>query len=351
MDVQSNTPHPDATTPVDGWCSEQRLRFLFEHAPLGILELDLSAGAPQICAANRTAESAFGWPAAELPGLPLAVVFAEASHDQLPRLIETALTGKTAALEIDARRRDGATFRVRCLAAAHEDQDGRRIIVTVEDITAEQQRCSEAEAIDEERRRIAHEIHDGVAQDLAALRLKLALWRDWVVADPGRMRAELDLAQAMLDVAIEDMRRAIYALRPLALAEVGLLPALRRHVAEFNEQHKTCVDLHIDLAETRLPAELELPLFRVVQEGLNNVVRHARASHAWVRLEPEDDNKVVLKIRDNGQGFDVAALDRAGRRGHLGLLQMRERVEQEGGQLRLSSAPGQGTELCVTLPL
>jgi PAS domain S-box-containing protein len=330
--------------------SEQRFRLLFESAPLGIFEIDIAQATPKILAANRRAEAVYGWPAAELCALDPALLIPDESRGGIQRLIETVRAGKTAVLESSNRRRDGATFPVRIIATPAGDARGLRMIVAVEDISAERQRRSEAEAIDAERLRIAQEIHDGVAQDLAFLRLKLSLWRDWVADEPERMQDELNQTERTLDGAIDEIRRSIYALRPLALDEVGLLPALRRYVADFNDQYDVRVDLQIDVAEEQVPASLELPLFRVVQEALNNVVQHAEASLAWVRLEATED-AVTLTIRDNGRGFDVTMLSGGGRSGHLGLIQMRERIEQAGGQLTVASEPGRGTQIQVRLPL
>ena len=224
------------------------------------------------------------------------------------------------------------------------------MIVAVEDITPQQQRRTAVAAIEEDRQRIAREIHDGVAQDLAFLRLKLALWQEWVEADPARMQAELTHTQAVLDKAIEEIRRSIYALRPLALDTQGLLPALRRYAADFSEQHDIFVTLAIDVADDQLPATLELLLFRVIQEALNNVAQHARASLAWVELRAADE-AVTLLIRDNGQGFDARDRRAAGRTRGLGLMQMRERVAAAGGRLDVDSRPGQGTAIQAWLPL
>ena len=331
--------------------SEQRFRLLFEHAPLGIFEIDISDVVPRICAANRRAEATYGWSSDEFATLDAAQLIPDESRDEIQRLVESVRAGKTALLETTNRRRDGTLFPVRIIATPARAQRGLRMIVAVEDITAQRQRRSEAEAIDEERRRIAQEVHDGVAQDLAFLRLKLSLWRDWIARDPDRMQDELDQTQDTLDAAIVEIRRSIYALRPVALDEVGLLIALRRYVAGFNEEHKVYVDLHIDIPGEQVPVDLELPIFRVVQEALNNVAQHAEASLAWVHLDTSNGDTAHLAIRDNGQGFDVATLAGAGRSGHFGLKQMRERIEKAGGELTVFSQPGQGTQIQIWLPL
>jgi PAS domain S-box-containing protein len=324
--------------------SEQRFRLLFENAPLGILEIDITGEVPRILAANQRAEATYGWSSVEFTQIDPALLIPDDSRHEIQRLIEAVRGGKAAQLETTNQHRDGSVFPVRIIATPGGDEGSPRMIVAVEDITAQRQRRSEAEAIDAERLRIAQEMHDGVAQDLAALRLKLSLWSDWVRTEPERMQDELNQTRGTLDAAIDEIRRSIYALRPLALDEVGLLAALPRYLADFNDQNDVYVDLKIDVAGESLPAGLELPLFRVVQEALNNVAQHAGASLAWVRLVATEDG-VTVTIRDNGRGFDVTGLSRAGRSGHLGLLQMRERIEQAGGQLVVISQPDKGTEI------
>ena len=155
------------------------------------------------------------------------------------------------------------------------------MIVTVEDITAEKQRRSEAEAIDAERHRIAHEIHDGVAQSLAGLRFKSALWSHLADAAPPGMRAALDELQAALNTAIVDLRRAIFALRPVDLEALGFFPALTQLVGDFGDHNQMVARLEASGPQEALPAVYELPLFRVIQEGLNNSASTQARVRCW----------------------------------------------------------------------
>jgi signal transduction histidine kinase len=224
------------------------------------------------------------------------------------------------------------------------------MIITVEDITAEKQRRSEAEAIDAERHRIAHEIHDGVAQSLAGLRFKSALWSHLADGAPAGMRAALDELQAVLNTAIVDLRRAIFALRPVDLAELGFFPAVTQLVGDFGDQNQLAARLEVSGPQEALPAVYELPLFRIIQEGLNNIGQHASASSVLVRLTVDAAGGVAVSVRDNGRGFDPSRLGPADRAGHFGLRQMRERILDLAGTLDIRSALGQGTELVITLP-
>ncbi len=205
-------------------------------------------------------------------------------------------------------------------------------------------------AVLEDRERLARELHDGLAQDLAALRLRLSRWHRLVERNPTQLQAELDAARALLSENIRDVRRVIFALRPVMLDKLGFYAALRQFAEDFGEQYQVHVDLRIAGPRERLPRTMEATLFRIIQEALHNAGKHAQASAVWVELHLETSSAVTLRVRDDGVGFDPALLKQAVRRGHLGLTQMRERVESLGGTLTLRSQPG-GTEIQVTLPL
>jgi signal transduction histidine kinase len=253
-------------------------------------------------------------------------------------------------LESTHQRKDGSPFPVRISAAPASAADTSRVILVVEDMTAERSRRSEEEAIVEERRRIAREIHDGLAQNLASLRLQARLWHNLIDRDPGRMHAEVDAMRDLLKEQIREVRRSIFALRPVALDELGFDKALRQFVDDLGEQNQLQVELSILGPEDHLPSALEPVLFRIVQEAMNNIRKHAQASTAWIELDLGDVDSLVLVIRDDGVGFNPATLDEAARLGHLGLRQMRERVEELEGRLLLGSQPGKGTEIRVVLP-
>lgn len=342
--------------------SEERLRALFENAPLCVFELDLTPTPPRIIRANQQSERTYGWPAAEFPIVPLDCIFAPGAWPALERTMQALGTGETLSVESTGLRRDGTEFPIHVSAtglradgkvsAPGEPASGlKRAILTIEDITAEKQRRSEEQAIAEERQRIAREIHDGLAQDLAGLRFRVGLWHTLVDEDPVQMHAELDNLRGLLNDNIREVRRSIFALRPVALDELGFYPALRQFSDEFGEQNQLHVDLRIVGPEQRLPAFLEPVLFRIVQESLNNVGKHARAQMAWIVLDLESPDAVALSVRDDGVGFDPATLEQIVSRGHLGLKQMRERVEGLQGTFEVRSQPGSGTEIRVTLPL
>ncbi len=331
--------------------SERRYRDLFENAPLCILEIDLEQTPPAIVRANRQAERVFGWTSKEFAALsPQEIVLPEAVSD-LERMVTALEAGETITLETVGRRRDGTVFPIRASSAVGTMSGLNQAVVVIEDIAAEKDRRSEEEAIAEERRRIAREIHDGLAQDLASLRLKVGLWHTLVDHNPAQMHAELDDLRDLLGQEIREVRRSIFALRPVALDELGFFPALYQFVGDFGEQNQLHIDLHVVGPKDRLLPSLEPVLFRIVQETLNNVGKHARASTVWIELDLRAADSVALEVRDDGVGFDPTTLEQAVRHGHLGLRQMRERVEGLGGTLELKSQAQKGTEIHVDLPV
>jgi signal transduction histidine kinase len=199
---------------------------------------------------------------------------------------------------------------------------------------------------EEERQRMARELHDGLVPVLASLSIRLHTVGKHLDREEhplaGEIRGMAELAQA----SSRDIRRLIHDLRPVALDELGLVPALRQHLARCEQEHGLVIDLMADEGQ-RLAGPMETALFRIVQEAVNNVIRHAQARHVAVTLKRARE-RVTLQVVDDGQGFD-AQLPRSGR--HVGLWSMRERVEQLGGQFEVRSAPGRGTVISAVIPL
>jgi PAS domain S-box-containing protein len=328
---------------------EQRYLRLFENLPICIFVADLTATPTVIREVNRRAELDYGYTAAELVGLPATDLVPEQSRASFQDIVQRALRGETVTAETTSRRRDGTTFPARVLARVDPNSRGHLVLAVV-DITAEKQRRSEAQAIDAERLRIAHEIHDGVAQSLAAIRFKAALWSAETVSP--ELRTGLDELQAVLLTAIEDLRCAIFALHPANLDAQGFVPALTQLVDGFGQIGQLTARLEVHGPSHCLSAHYQMPLYRIVQQGLHNVRQHARARSVRVRLVVDPAGGVSVSLQDDGCGFDPGLGGTAGQQGqgHFGLRHMRERVLDLGGTLDIQSAPGQGTELLVTLP-
>jgi signal transduction histidine kinase len=200
--------------------------------------------------------------------------------------------------------------------------------------------------IAEERARIAHELHDAVAQKLFSLRLTAQAAATLVDRDPGRARAELAEVTRLAAEAADELRAAVIELRPAALDEDGLAATLRAQVQVLDRAHSATVRFACDQPHA-LPARQEEAMLRVAQEALHNALRHARPSRVEVLLARHGLGS-RLRISDDGTGFDPVAVRGAGR--HLGLVSMRERAGGAGGTLRVESAPGQGTVIEMEVP-
>lgn len=202
-------------------------------------------------------------------------------------------------------------------------------------------------ALTEERNRIAREIHDGIAQALAFMALKLDLVERLLTTDPSRALAELNQVKETLRAQIREVRRSIFALRPIDLERYGFLESVRRYATAFAEQ--AGFRLRLELPERlELSPASELVFFRVLQEALANAAKHARPSLVRVSLQPLGERGARLEVRDNGRGFEWGATT-AGM-GGFGLTQMRERVEARGGTFAVKPVLGEGTTVQAELP-
>jgi signal transduction histidine kinase len=206
-------------------------------------------------------------------------------------------------------------------------------------------------AKEDERRFLSHELHDELGQTLTALKLRLQVAAR-AEAGPDGERSPLAQPLAIVDDLIARVRQISLDLRPPLLDEVGLVPALRAYLQSQAAVSGLAIELHAEDpdGETpfRLPADHEIACFRVVQEAITNVLRHAGARRIDVHVA-RSGNRVSLSIQDDGRGFDPVTLDEAATRGHLGVPGMRERILARGGQFRLTSTPGQGTTVRVDL--
>jgi len=206
------------------------------------------------------------------------------------------------------------------------------------------------QAQEEERRRLARELHDDTAQTLIALRQQVEMARRLQASDPERSGERLDRVRVMLAEALDGVRRFSRDLRPAYLEDLGFVPALEMMTAEADRQESLSVRFDVSGPALRLPHDLELAAYRIVQEALNNVVQHAGASQAWVEVRFEAEH-LILSVRDDGQGFEAPDLpDTLAREGHFGLMGIQERALLYGGHLMLRSAPGEGSEVRVRLP-
>jgi two-component system sensor histidine kinase DegS len=202
--------------------------------------------------------------------------------------------------------------------------------------------------IEEERMRIARDMHDGPAQSMANLVLQAEVLERLLLRDPAAVVAELIDFKSVVREALDETRRLIFDLRPMTLDDLGLVPTLRRFVKEYGDKSGIVARFHLVGEERRLPGNYEAVLFRIVQEALANARKHAgaRAVDVTLTLQP---HRAVAVVKDDGEGFDVAATEaRQGRTRNLGLISMRERADLEKGSLEIRSELGKGTEVRAT---
>jgi two-component system sensor histidine kinase UhpB len=201
---------------------------------------------------------------------------------------------------------------------------------------------------EDERQRLARELHDDTIQSLIALNQRVQLTRMKVAADPD-LSASLDEIQSLTEGTIQDVRRLVRALRPLYLEDLGLVAALEMLARETSGTEGITIAFHVTGVERRLPPETELAFFRMAQEGLSNIVRHALAERGSLALD-FGVQEVCLAIEDDGVGFDVPESPAEfAPGGHFGLLGMHERTELIGARFEIESSPGQGTLLKICL--
>jgi signal transduction histidine kinase len=202
---------------------------------------------------------------------------------------------------------------------------------------------------EDERARVARELHDETVQTLIALELQAHLIQRAIGADPENATRKAKELGQLAQEGVQDLRRMIYALRPLYLDDLGWLPAVQALVSDLEKQGEISTSYDVTGQERRLEPAVELALFRIAQEAIRNAARHSKANHVDVRIAFTGDH-VLLSILDDGNGFmpidDPQTLLSAG---HYGLVGMYERAQLIGAELDIESVLDQGTRVAVTV--
>jgi signal transduction histidine kinase len=339
-----------------------RVRIYFEdivrtlHEPLVVLDHELC-----IQWANDVFLSYADVELAALDGVPLVDFVATAdSRQSLTSALESVLPGDE---PLERRELDlswGDKEPRICLVSARRmnsrDSDQQLLLVAIEDVTERhrhetlQQHLVEAlvRARDEERRSIARDLHDHVAQALTAQTMSLAqLEQSRDLQEAKRRAAEL---RQRVEELLSDVGRIASQLHPHRLEHLGLVAALGQHLAEFQGTHAVGVDFAATGFEgpsERLPPEVEIGVYRMVQEALTNVARHAEAGSVNVIVH-RSESRLRVVVEDDGRGFEPVRSSDSTR---LGLATLHERAQLLGGQLTVESSPGKGTTIVVTIPL
>jgi signal transduction histidine kinase len=218
------------------------------------------------------------------------------------------------------------------------NQQLRHYAVQVEDLTAIN-----------ERNHLARELHDSVTQTIFSMTLITRSARILQERDPDEVPEKLTELQELAQDALKEMRTLVTQLRPLSISEDGLFPVLEKHIEELNRRN--AIKISIDVSEEvslQLDFSQQQEIFRIIQEALNNAIKHSHAQEAHVSLQ-QSDNLLTILVSDDGEGFDPQAPLQE--QFHFGLESMRQRAEELAGNLRLESQPGSGTRVICTIPL
>lgn len=205
------------------------------------------------------------------------------------------------------------------------------------------------EAQEEERKRVAREIHDGPAQSLANVVFKLEYSEKLLEKDLKQAKEELNELKGLVKQSLQDVRKIIFDLRPMSLDDLGLVPTLKQYIDDFIEKTGLDVELTIVANEADLQSSYEVAVYRIIQEALNNAHQHAQPKQVDVKLELRS-NLINVVISDDGCGFNVEEVLNTADDDSYGLLSMKERAELLQGSVDFTSQPGQGTKVKLRIP-
>lgn len=227
------------------------------------------------------------------------------------------------------------------------------ILFTIDDLNKRQYLGIKIiEAQEEERQRLARDIHDGPAQSMANIIVKTELCERLMNIDQERFKKELRNLKAIVKDTLKDIREIIFDLRPMSLDDLGLVPTLKKYINDFSVDTGIKTSFNIIGTETKLEPAIEIAIFRVVQESLNNINKHSQATNANIIIEFADE-RINLSIIDNGIGFNIEKVEKIHntKTGGFGLINIRERLELLEGELQIKTSPGNGTKLNIYVPI
>ena len=331
--------------------SSDEYRAVFESAPDGILIVDRNGVVQDL---NPAVEGLFGHAREELLGeaveMLLPEAFQRAHVEHRSRYVRNPHSRPMGAgMELSARRKDGTEFPVE-ISLSPWRHDGHECVICMVRDTTERKRLRDfsegaLRSVEEERQRIARELHDDTAQRLATLMLRVRLLTR--EQDEVRRSHSLEEIREQILETAEGVKRIARGLRPPELEEVGLRSALQAHLRGLREGAGFIVEVDMDPVEHLLDPEGKLCLYRIIQESLSNALRHSGADGARVSIRATD-GRVVAMVEDQGRGFSAGGATLQG--GGLGLVGMQERAVMLGGRVLVDSSPGEGTRVRIELP-
>jgi PAS domain S-box-containing protein len=314
-------------------------RNVFESSADAIVIVDQDG---RIALTNTTACKLFGYASDGMVGMHVAALAPpELQGETVSHFLAVPLTG-SAEIRSVGQRRDSTRFHAELRSTTFEYHGVPHVLSMIRDITS---RVEAEEAVLEERQRLSRELHDSVSQALYGIILGAQTARAMAERDPTQVIEPLDYVVSLAQTGLAEMRALIFALRPEALEQVGLVAALSRRSAALEARHQVRLEVALG-EEPNVPLPIKEALFRIAQEAMQNTIKHARATVIHLSLA-NVAGTLVLHVRDDGIGFDPSGSFP----GHLGLQSMRERASEFGGTLELESAVGMGTSITVRVPV
>ena len=316
---------------------------------------------------NKAAEQVFGCPRDEALGSPLSNFIPErfrAAHStHIKRFGEAGITSRRMGAQriVTGLRRNGEEFPIEASISFISEHGNTFFTVILRDVT-ERVRADEAlrksrqelrelaaaasSAREQEKGRFARELHDELAQTLSAIKMDLTSVKEQLPAGQGQLLSKLQAMQAMLDSAVKSTRRIAADLRPMMLDDLGLIPAAEWLMNNFTQRTGVRCEFAVDPPDLELQEPHATAVFRILQESLTNVAKHAYASLVEVTLNT-GDGELKLRVRDNGRGFDP---DDPRKPDSFGLVGLRERAYLLDGNIKVDAAPGKGVVIEVRIP-
>jgi PAS domain S-box-containing protein len=344
--------------------AEERFRLVVEAAPSGMVIVDQQG---KMVLVNTRTEELFGYQRKDLLGQQVEILVPELSRNSHETLrtdffAHAQVRQMGAGRELHGLRKDGSWFPVEIGLNPIDTGSGMWVLASVLD-TSERRRAERAlresrqdlralagrlfRAQEEERKRIARELHDDLSQSVALLAFDTSSLALSPPPSAEDMKKALCKLQSRIADLSTDIRQIAHQLHPSILEDLGLAAALRELCEEFSARETTPVVFEQEALQDVLPVEIASCLYRVAQEALHNIQKHARASHIWLTVSGNPES-VHLSIQDDGVGF----ASESGTSGHgLGIISMKERVRLVQGEFSIHSQPGQGTKVTVSVPL
>jgi PAS domain S-box-containing protein len=338
--------------------SEEKYRQLFESESDAVMIFD--AETRQFEDANPATLNLFGYSKAEFLALTAEGISAE--KDKTRTAVGQLIQQDSQSTKVPLRyfkRKDGSVFPGEISAGKFISGNRQKIIGAVRDITDRLQAEEKIRVLNQqlikaqenERNRIAGYLHDHVAQDFSTLKIGLETLFDNQREVSAETKSKICELSKILQESITAVRDLSYDLHPPGMDQLGLVRTVNQYCEDFSEKNNVSVDFYTaGMKDLKLEFDTEINLYRLIQEGLNNIKKHAKAGHVVIRLVASSPN-IILRIEDNGQGFDVERrLASSFKEKRLGLSSMEERVRMLEGRLRIKSQPSKGTSLFIEVP-